>query len=120
MIIEEYDESLFISRFEDYGRVGEGKNFSYEGLRFLYEYLDELSEGMNEPMKLDVIGLCCDFTEYENLEEYLKDYSNQHDLKQEEETEEEFKERIEEEIQENTSLIKFGEDMDDGFIIQAY
>jgi hypothetical protein len=47
-IIEEYDESLFISRFEDYKRVnkedGKGGNFTYKGLRFLFKYLYNLSE----------------------------------------------------------------------------
>ena len=97
MIIEEIDESLFISRFEDYKRVTTPENvgnFSYKGLRNLFEYLDESSDEEN-PIKLDVIALCCEFSEYKDLEEYLKDYSNQHEEKTEEESEEEFKERIE-------------------------
>ena len=128
MIIEEYDESLFISRFEDYERVvtAENKNgnFSYKGLRYLFDYLDEMGDEEN-PYKLDVICLCCDYSEYADLEEYLKDYSNQHEetIKEAEEShisDEDFKENIEEEINDNTTLIKFGEDLDDGFIIAVY
>ena len=128
MIIEEYDESLFISRFEDYERVvtAENKNgnFSYKGLRYLFDYLDEMGDEEN-PYKLDVIGLCCDYSEYADLEEYLKDYSNQHEetIKEAEEShisDEDFKENIEEEINDNTTLIKFGVDLDDGFIIAVY
>ena len=122
MIIEEYDESLFISRFEDYKRVvtlkNKNGNFSYRGLRALFSYLDESYDEEN-PLKLDVISLCCDFSEYDNLEEYLKDFSSQHE-EIEDETEDEYKERIGEEINDNTTLIKFGEDLDEGFIIANY
>lgn len=119
MIIEEIDESLFISRFEDYERVGENKNFSYEGLRALFQYLEDTTTKEN-PLNLDVIALCCDFNEYSDLEEYLNDYSNQHDEKDEEESDEDFKQRIEEEITDETILIKIGNDLDEGFIIQIY
>ena len=123
MIIEEYDQSLFISRFEDYKRVvtleNKNGNFSYKGLRCLFDYLDEAYDEEN-PLKLDVISLCCDYSEYADLEEYLKDFSNQHDTKTEDETEDEYKERIEEEISDNTTLIKFDEDLNEGFIIANY
>ena len=123
MIIEEYGESLFIRRFEDSKRVinskWRGGNFSYEGLRFLFEYLDEVYTEEN-PLKLDVIGLCCDFSEYKDLNEYLNDYSEQHSKKEEFETEEEFKQVIEEELNDKTTLIKFNDDLNEGFIIQNY
>jgi len=126
MIIEEYDESLFISRFEDYKRVetkeNPNGNFSYKGLRFLFEYLDETYTEEN-PLKLDVGGLCCDFSEYKNLKEYLNDYSGQHEkteFKGEGEDTDDFKARMEEEISNKTTLIKFGENLNEGFIIQSY
>jgi hypothetical protein len=122
-IIEEYDESLFIQRFENYNRVVTDKNpngnFTYQGLRALFEYLDEISDEEN-PIKLDVIAVCCDYCEYQNLEQYWGDYSNNHEAKTEEETEEEFKMRIEEEINENTTLIKLSENLGEGFIIGTY
>jgi len=133
MIIEEYDESLFISRFEDYKRVGENKDFSYKGLRFLFEYLEETTDEEN-PLKLDVISLCCDFSEYNDLEEYLNDYytteeinEKWNDLKDtfpdnytEEDKQEDFNKLIEEEINDKTTLIKFSDDLDEGFIIQQF
>ncbi len=123
MIIEEYDESLFISRFEDYKRVETAENpngnFSYKGLRALFNYLDAAYDEEN-PLKLDVIALCCDFSEYKNLNEYLNDYDNQHEKKTEKETDDEFKTRIEEEINDKTTLIKFSDDLDEGFIIGQY
>jgi len=79
--------------------------------------LDEVGTPEN-PIILDVISICCDFSEYKNIEEYIKDYSNQHEEKTEDETEEEYSEKIEEEISEKTTLIKFREDIDEGFIIK--
>jgi len=120
MIIEEYDESLFISRFEDYKRVvtdeNKNGNFSYKGLRALFNYLEEIYDEEN-PLKLDVISLCCDFNEYKNLNEYIKDYNTN---VEEDEGEENYKNAVEEEINDKTTLIKIGDDLDEGFIIQAY
>ncbi len=38
-------------------------NFSYEGLEILFEYLDNLSEDTGEQVELDVIAICCDYSE---------------------------------------------------------
>jgi len=38
-------------------------NFSYEGLKILFEYLEEYEMDIGEELELDVIGLCCDFSE---------------------------------------------------------
>ena len=123
-ITEEYDESLFISRFEDYKRVetAENKNgnFSYKGLRALFEYLDNLSEEIGENIKLDVIALCCEYSEYKNLDEFLKDYSSADYERKEDETDEDFYKRVEEAISDNTTLIRFEDDINEGFIIQQY
>jgi hypothetical protein len=141
-IIEEIDESLFISRFEDYKRVitdeNKNGNFTYKGLRALFEYLDDLSEDTGENINLDVIALCCDYLEYKNLDEYLNDYYTkeqkqeiinefleENDYLSEEEKEdlynlEEFKKFIENRLNGETTLIKFSNDLDEGFIIQSY
>ena len=42
--------------------------FSYEALRAMYDYID----GLGEDFELDVIGLCCGFTEY-TLDEFEKE-----------------------------------------------
>jgi hypothetical protein len=73
-MIETIDNSLFRSRFEDYNRVGENKNFSYKGLDVLFDYLEDLEDSDN-PIELDVIGLCCDFSEC-SISDLWNDYSN--------------------------------------------
>lgn len=38
-------------------------NFSYEGLGVLFDYLEEYESDCGEELELDVIALCCDFSE---------------------------------------------------------
>ncbi len=63
----------FEKTFSDFGR---GEQFSRAGLSALFDYLEEYEEETGQELELDVIGLCCDFTEYENLEEFKEDYKN--------------------------------------------
>ena len=69
MIIKELTKWQFQDAFRDMGR---GEQFSIQGLNALYDYLDDLSESMGEPIELDVIALCCEYTEYDDLEELLE------------------------------------------------
>jgi hypothetical protein len=51
----------FLDAFHSAGR---NTQFSYEGLNLLYEFLDE-----NDPdYELDVIAICCEFSEMTELE----------------------------------------------------
>ena len=59
----------FRDAFRDAGR---GDQFSYDGLKALYDFLDEDYE-------LDVIALCCDFVEYDDVEEYADAYGLPYD-----------------------------------------
>jgi hypothetical protein len=45
------------------------KNFTYEGLTALWEYLEEYEESTGEELELDDIAICCDFSEdsWENI-----------------------------------------------------
>ena len=68
-IVSFYD---FLKEFEKHDRAD---SFSYEGKKALYNYLYELGEDIGEPIELDVIGLCGEFTEYDSIEEFNHDYS---------------------------------------------
>lgn len=73
MLIKRVTESDFIQAFVDMGRKGQ---FSNEALEAIYEYLEELSEDIGEPIELDVIAICCEFSEIsfaEVLEEWGED-----------------------------------------------
>ncbi len=118
--------NISFCEFCDNFSESERDTFSYEGKKALFDYLEEYEENTGEEIELDIVELCCEYSEYGSVEEYLKDYtpSEINNEKDEEETEEEFKERLEEETQkyleENTQLILLGNNLDDGFIIQNF
>lgn len=65
----------FRQAFKDMGR---NDSFTYEGLGALFEYFEELEEDTGEEMELDVIGICCDFSEYENIKEFQENYGDEY------------------------------------------
>jgi len=72
-IVKTIDLYEFRRAFSDYDRADQ---FSYEGLGALFDWLDELSADTDTPYELDVIGLCCEFTEYSDLAEIQANYSS--------------------------------------------
>ena len=71
MIIKRVDFSDFLEEFKKCGRE---EQFTYKAKKALYEYLNQISEDLGEPIELDVISLCCQFTEYSSLQEFNNDY----------------------------------------------
>lgn len=67
MIYQEITKNMFIEAFKTLEREN---HFSVDGFFALYDFLDELEENYN----LDVIELCCEYTEYENLSHFQQDY----------------------------------------------
>ena len=67
-----------VSDFRDFLGKSDGyrTSFSYDGAKALFDYLEEYSDEVNEPMNYDPVAWCCEFTEYANLEELQKDYNN--------------------------------------------
>ena len=72
MLVKQVSFYDFLEEFEKYGRE---EAFSYEAKKALYEYLNQISEDLGEQIELDVISLCCEFTEYDSIEKFIKDYS---------------------------------------------
>ena len=58
---------------ESFKRVNREDNFSREGLDALFKYLTELEDSTGTPIELDVIALCCEYTEA-TLEVVAGDY----------------------------------------------
>lgn len=48
--------------------------FSYEGLKALFDYLEDYEEQTGEEIELDVIALCCEYSE-ETAEDIARNYS---------------------------------------------
>jgi hypothetical protein len=64
--ITEWD---FIKAFD---RMNRSANFSVEGRKALFDFFEE----QDPAMELDVIAICCEFSEYGDLEELKADYSH--------------------------------------------
>jgi hypothetical protein len=74
----------FRDAFRNHDRLDQ---FSYEGSKILFDYLEQYEQDTGEKIELDVIAICCDFVEVteeevrdsyslgidENVEEYLWD-----------------------------------------------
>ena len=54
-------------------------HFSHEGLKALFDYIEQYEDDIGEDFELDVIGLCCDYAEYDNLKEFQNDYSKEYE-----------------------------------------
>ena len=44
------------------------------GCDALFDYLDDIYDDNGETLELDVIGLCCEFSQYEDKDAMLSDY----------------------------------------------
>ena len=73
MLYQTITETDFINSFQSL----RPNNFSREGLEALYNHFWDLSEDQN--IELDVIAICCDFTEYDSLAEFNRDYGENFD-----------------------------------------
>ena len=60
----------------DFRAAFAGGQFTYEGLSALFDWLTEYEESTGEEIELDVVGLCCEFTEYDSLEELQQSYDD--------------------------------------------
>lgn len=71
------------SAFRDAFNAIRPDNFNYAGLNALYDYLDQLSDDTGQDVELDVIAICCDYCQYDTVEDACAAY----DLKDREELE---------------------------------
>jgi hypothetical protein len=98
--VSRYD---FERAFADYDRK---ENFSYEGLRLLFEYFEEYEESTGEEVELDVIALCCDYNE-ESTTDIARNYSIDlaHLDAEDEDYEEQCTEAVREYLEHNTTVV---------------
>ena len=59
-IVKTFNENDFINEFKAYNRED---NFSLEGLRILFESLEQTAIDCGRSIEIDVIALCCEFDE---------------------------------------------------------
>lgn len=113
------DSSMFIDAFR---RMGRENQFSREALGALFNYLEEYEQDTGEDLELDVVALCCDFTEYETAVKAVADYYGfTSELEAEEyNSPEDFEEAREDEarewLEDRTTVIDF----DGGLIVKNF
>lgn len=75
-------QTMRVGQFrEEFKQMGRNDSFTYEGLGVLFEYLESLSEDIGEPIEMDVIALCGEYSEME-----FDEFVEYHDLKDDVET----------------------------------
>ena len=112
------DSFMFVDAFR---RMGHEDQFSREALEALFEYIENYEEDTGIRVELDVVGLCCDFTEYETAVEAASDSGFTSELEAEDyEDAESYEDAKEEEalewLQDRTEVVIF----DSGLIIQNF
>ena len=80
------------------------ENFTTAGLRAMFEYFEQVEEDMSEQIELDVIAICVDYSEYENLAELQADYSDEYDSL--------------DKLEESTTVIRIGDS--EAFIVASF
>ena len=70
MTLTEHD---FINLTNEYSQHKD--NFSYEGKKALFEYLQEYEQSTDKQIEFDYIALCCEYSEYETEQDLLQEYS---------------------------------------------
>lgn len=68
-MIQRIDKNDFVREFDNFNR---SENFTREAREALYDYLEEIDENI----ELDVIGICCDYTEYADEAEAREAYGD--------------------------------------------
>ena len=82
------------------------ENFSYQALGLLFDYFEEYEESTGEEVELDVISICCDFTE-EDTADIARNYSIDlaHLDAEDEDYEEQCTEAVREYLEHNTTVV---------------
>lgn len=115
-IVKTVDLHDFRQEFRDSNRT---ENFSHQGLEVLFDYLEELSEDLGEPIELDVIALCCEYSEgtpEEIAEAYGIDLPEREDFDDDDDYNEEVNQTVLDYLHDSTSVCGVA---DSGTIVHA-
>jgi hypothetical protein len=101
---ETVNESRFIQAFNTL----RPEQFSRPALVALFDYLDQLEQDLGEEQELDVIAICCDWTEYKDAIEAAEAYGwEAPDVAEGEERDDTSDRKALEYLQDNTHVVEF-------------
>ena len=94
--------------------TGRQNNFPGNGLAILWDYLQQLEEDLGEELELDVIGICCEYSQ-----DHWQDIADNYSIDiSEYEDDEEKKDAVIDYLEDNTLFI--GEANDDEMIYRVF
>ena len=101
-------ETVTQSRFLEAFKQVRPNQFSRPALIALFDYLDQLEQDLGEEQELDVIAICCDWTEYADPVEAAEAYAwEAPEIPEGEERDDTSYRKALEYLQDNTHVIDF-------------
>jgi len=58
-------------------KAGRANQFTYSGQRAIFDYIEDYEDSADEEVELDVISICCEYVEYDSLEEFQSEYGQE-------------------------------------------
>lgn len=114
MIYTQIYEDDFVTAFD---KMGRGDNFSTAGREALYDYFNKYYTDT----ELNVIAICCEYTEYETADEAASQYSGYDGMEFDEDgaemlTVEQLEKKAVDFLEDNTTVLQF----DGGVVIRDF
>ena len=69
-----YKEITFCQFCDEFAEMNREDSFTYEGKEALFEYLEDYEFQSGETLELDVVALCCEYSEYSTAKEAAEMY----------------------------------------------
>lgn len=91
--------SMFVDAFK---KAGRDEQFSYRAMRELFDYIDDYMDDDETPIELDVVALCCEWSELS--EEDIRDYYD----------------ATPDELQDRTTVLVVEQSDDDTYLVQEF
>ena len=70
--------NISFSTFSD-GFASRRENFTYQGLCALYDYFTDLEDSIGEEIEFDPIAICCEYSQFDNLEDFQSQYNDSYE-----------------------------------------
>lgn len=58
-------------------KAGRADQFTYEGQRAIFDYLEDYEDDCDTEIELDVVALCCEYTEYDSIADFWLEYDQE-------------------------------------------
>jgi len=71
-------QTISLYQFRDQFMACRPDNFSYPGLVALWEYFEEYEQDTGEEIELDIIAICCEYSEFTSLKDFQASYGRRY------------------------------------------